>query len=117
MADKPSNPDKMRRYILTGAAIGLYFGWFFRPGTREPSLVTVLFLTTIITIVVTLLRLWQKDRENLLQRTARTFINYALILAILEARHLVLDWGGRWAVIAMTTIMGMLSGWWLAQKT
>lgn len=116
-----SEKFSIQRQMWVGAAIGLYFGWFFRPA-REPSLFVVLFLSILITVLLTG---WQLFRRRKMGKTAAQiwrkvpllFIQYAAFLAILEARHFAYDFGGRLAVIVMTTIMGALSGLWIAYQS
>lgn len=115
MLNKAMDNPKLRQYILTGAGIGLYFGWFFRP-MRDPSLYTVVGLSLVITVVMTLLRLYRGERKRLIQSAGATFVQFALVIAMLEARHFAFDFGGRFAVIIFTTIMGAVSGYWMAYK-
>ncbi len=115
MKQKSIESANLRQYILVGAGLGLYFGWFFRPMT-EPTFSVVITLSVLITIVMTLLRLFKRDRENLLRRTIVTFFQYAAVLAILQARHYAFDFGGRTAVIIMTTFFGALSGYIMARR-
>ncbi|MGB1249365.1 MAG: hypothetical protein ACPG8W_01945 [Candidatus Promineifilaceae bacterium] len=115
MQNRLRDSSKIRQYVLTGAAIGIYFGWSFQP-RQDPQVSTVIFLSVIITIVMTLIRVYQGHRENLLRRAISTFVQYALVISILQARHFALEWGGRAAVVLMTTTMGALSGYWLAYK-
>lgn len=105
-----------QRYLLTGAALGLYFGLFFRP-LREPSLVLAVELGLLAALVTTLLPLFRGQRPSFvtfLKTLAGHFLKYTLLLAVLELRHPVYDWGGRTAVSVMTTLMGALGGLWLA---
>lgn len=115
MQNKKAQSINIRQYLLTGAGLGLYFGWFFRP-VREPSLWVVFGLSIVVTIVMTLLRLWRGEREQLLKRAAITMIKYIFVLSILEGRHLAFDAGGRVAVVAMTVIMGAFGGYWMARQ-
>lgn len=105
-----------QRYLLTGAALGLYFGLFFRP-LREPSLGLAVLLGAVAALVTTLLPLFRGERPSFttfLKTLAGHFFKYTLLLAVLELRHPVHDWGGRTAVSAMTTLMGAVGGLWLA---
>lgn len=117
---KSSASLPIRRHLLVGASIGLYFGWFFRP-VREPSLFVVVFLGILITLALAGLQIFRRKKENrtiasILQKLPITFVQYAIVLSILEARHFAFDFGGRFAVIVMTTIMGALAGVWMAYK-
>ena len=106
---------KVRQYVLMGAGVGLYFGYFFRP-TVEPSIVTIVGLSILITIIMTSLQFYRGERENMLMKAGVTFLQYGALLAVLTARHYAFDFGGRPAVIVMTTVMGALSGYWMVYK-
>lgn len=104
------------RPILTGASIGLYFGWFFRP-VREPNFFIAIFLSLLISSLLTAWTIFRrKQYEQTIGQIVRNFpllvLKYALVLAVLEARHFAFDWGGRAAVIALTMLMGALFGLW-----
>ena len=102
----------LQRYIWIGAGLGLYFGLFFRP-SREPSLLIALGLSLVITIVMFLIRLFQRDRlpfQEILKEVPINFLQYLLILAVLEGRHLAWEMGGRTATTILTTLMGMVTG-------
>lgn len=110
----------LKRYALVGAGLGIYFGFFFRP-VREPSLLVVVGLSLLIAVVTVILKLVRRERPSLnqlLKDAGITFAKYALVLAVLEGRHLAHDYGGRWAVTVMTTVMGALVGlWWGYEQT
>lgn len=111
----------LSRHLWVGGAIGLYFGWFFRPA-REPSWVIVIFLGLLITVVLAAWQIFRRKKENrtvgqILRRLPMTFVQYAIVLTFLEARHFAYDFGGRFAVIIMTTILGALSGLWMAYQS
>lgn len=102
----------LQRYILMGAGLGLYFGLFFRP-SREPSLLIALGLSIVITVVMFVIRLFQKNKlpfQEILKEVPINFLQYLLILAVLEGRHLAWDYGGRTATTILTTLMGMTTG-------
>jgi len=106
-------PAITQRYIMTGAAIGLYFGYFFRPA-REPSLLFIFGLSVVIVAVTLLLK--RPPLADIPKIAMTTFLKYSLLLAVLEGRHLFYDWGGRWATMAMTGAMGALTGLWFAYE-
>lgn len=108
-----SAKQRRQRAVLTGAAVGLYFGLFFRP-VREPSLITVIWLSALVTFALLIWRVVRGERSvhKLLRLTWTTFLRFSLGLAVLEARHFAFDWGGRLAVVFLTTGLGALFGWW-----
>ena len=113
---KKNEPKQLLpRYALTGGAIGLYFGLFFRP-LREATFAYALLLALVAAVVMALLHLWQK-RPSLSTLPAHfviTFVKTALALTLLEGRHIAYDWGGKTAVIIFTVIMGAATGLWFA---
>ena len=115
MEDRKVMSQTMRQYILTGAGLGLYFGWFFRP-MREPSFTIVFGLSLFIALVMTAIRFFRGQREQLLRRALSSYVRYIIVLGVLEGRHLAFDAGGRVAVIGMTVVLGALMGAWLAYQ-
>lgn len=103
----------LSRYALTGGALGLYFGLFFRPA-RQPSLLFALGLAILIALVITGIKGF-RERPSLtvlLKTAAATFLKAALFLILLELRHPVYAWGGKVAVTIFMTLMGALAGLW-----
>lgn len=115
MMKKAESTHSLTRYVLTGGAIGLYFGWFFRP-LREANYGYALMLALVAAVVMTGLYVWQKrpSLATLPQKFAITFVKTALVLTLLEGRHIAFDWGGKTAVILFTVIMGAATGLWFA---
>lgn len=108
---------RRQRYILAGAALGLYFGLFFRPVRQGPSLGVVLGLSLLSALLMTFLRLRRPENRaagKLLRYGLRTWITFALFLAMLEGRHLAHDLGGRVATTLFTTLSGAGLGLWYA---
>jgi hypothetical protein len=115
MKQKVEPKQLLTRYALTGGAIGLYFGLFFRP-LREANFVYALGLALLVAVVMSGLHLWQKrpSLATLPATFAITFVKAALALTLLEGRHLAFDWGGKTAVTLFTVIMGAATGLWFA---
>ena len=115
MTNKGEPKQLLTRYALTGGALGLYFGLFFRP-LREANFTYALFLALLVAVVMSGLHLWQKRPSfaTLPAYFASTFVKVALALTLLEGRHLVYDWGGKTAVTIFTVIMGAAAGLWFA---
>ena len=108
---KNSTKFSLSRYMWTGAAIGLYFGLFFRP-LREANYGYALLLALVVAVLLTGLHGW-RQRPSLSTVPAYfvfTFVKAALVLLLLEGRHLAFDWGGKTAVTIFTTLMGAVSG-------
>ena len=104
-----------QRYAWIGAALGLYFGLFFRP-MREPSLGLVVGLSLLAALVTMALRMVKARRFALPGSELRQFAvlwgQYALFLAMLEGRHLAYDWGGRSATALFAMVVGAVTGLW-----
>ena len=109
---------RRQRYILTGAALGLYFGLFFRPAREGPSLLVIIGLSLLSALLMTLLRLRHPEERapgKLLRYGLKTWVTFALFLAMLEGRHLAHDLGGRVATTLFTTVSGAGVGLWYAR--
>lgn len=100
---------------MAGAALGLYFGLFFRPVREGPSLLLIAGLSLLSALFMTALRLRHPEKRaprRLLRYGLTTWVTFALFLAMLEGRHLVHDLGGRAATTLFTTISGAGLGLW-----
>jgi hypothetical protein len=112
MSNKMTTNQLMTRYALTGGALGLYFGLFFRPA-RQPNLWFVLLLTGLVTVVTVVIAAWRKRPLSitiLLKTALSTFLKTFIFLILLELRHPIYDAGGRVAVTLFMTLMGALAG-------
>ncbi|MFW6070292.1 MAG: hypothetical protein ACOC9X_04515 [bacterium] len=101
-------PGSLSRYILTGAALGLYFGLFFRP-VRQPSVLFVVQLSLAAALLMTVLQLRHREKRSigsLLAYFPKAWAGTALLLAMLEGRHFFHDLGGRPVVALFTLIYG-----------
>jgi hypothetical protein len=115
MSKKLTTNQLLTRYALTGGALGLYFGFFFRPA-RQPSLLFALGLAILIAVVMTGIKLFRERPSllELLKSAVSTFLKAGLFLILLELRHPVFNYGGRVAVTVFMTLMGALAGLWYA---
>lgn len=108
----------LRRYVLTGAALGLYFGLFFRP-LRQPNLALSIVLALLIMVLLTVLKLFRERRElpklsALLKYMVMTFVKALVALILLEMRHFAYLIGGRVATTIFSVVAGGLVGAWFA---
>lgn len=102
----------LSRYVLTGAALGLYFGLFFQP-VREPNLLTAFGLGLVAALVMTLLKLRDpksRSPQALLRYGISSWLALTLALLVLEARHPVYDAAGKAGVTLFTTAAGAVAG-------
>ncbi|MBE2221442.1 MAG: hypothetical protein IAF02_07875 [Anaerolineae bacterium] len=112
MSNKITKNQLYTRYALTGGALGLYFGLFFRPA-RQPNLWFVLLLAGLVTVVTVMVQAWRKrpfSISNLLKTALSTYLKAFIFLVLLELRHPIYDAGGRTAVALFMTVMGALAG-------
>jgi len=112
MSNKMTTNQLYTRYALTGGAIGLYFGLFFRPA-RQPNLWFVLVLASLVTVVTVIVQAWRKRPLSityLLKTALSTFLKTVIFLVLLELRHPIYDSGGIVAVAIFMTLMGALAG-------
>ncbi len=103
-----------QRYIWIGAALGLYFGLFFRP-VREPSLAFVVWLSlaaAFVTVIIRVIRAKSFVWQTFIRDMVLAWAQFAFFLAMLEGRHLAYAWGGRVATAALGVVMGAISGLW-----
>ncbi len=117
MTKKRTMSNLMTRYALTGGALGLYFGLFFRP-VRTPSVTLVLGLALTVAVVTAVLRAF-KERpsfSSLLKGAALNFVKTAVLLALLELRHPLYDMGGKTAVSLVMALAGAAAGLWYAYE-
>jgi hypothetical protein len=122
--NKANNQAKKKGYrlyaqfVLVGAALGAYYGIFYRNPGRPIDFSPVVLLSLLSAIVVTVIQIWKKGysaKEKLIT-FLKSFAMFFLFLAMLEARPLFEQWGGRGLVIAFTTLMGALVGFILGLK-
>ncbi len=122
--NKANNQAKKQGYrlyaqtVLIGAALGAYYGIFYRNPGRPIDFSPVVLLSLLSAIVVTVIQIWKKGysaKEKLIT-FLKSFAMFFLFLAMLEARPLFEQWGGRGLVIAFTTLMGALVGFVLGLK-
>jgi len=122
--NKTNNQAKKQGYrlyaqtVLIGAALGAYYGIFYRNPGRPLDFSPVVLLSLLSAIVVTVIQIWKKGysaKEKLIT-FLKSFAMFFLFLAMLEARPLFEQWGGRGLVIAFTTLMGGLVGFVLGLK-
>lgn len=111
MTKKITKNQLLTRYALTGGALGLYFGLFFRPA-RQPSLLFAFGLAVLIMVVTMVIQIFRErpSISHLLKSAALTFLKASLFLVLLELRHPFYDYGGKVAVTIFMTLMGALAG-------
>lgn len=110
--------SSLQRAVLTGGALGLYFGLFFRP-VREPNLLTPLLLGTLAALAMTLLNLRRAEARSpgaMARYALGAWLALTLALLVLEGRHPAYGLAGRIGVTVYTTAAGAIAGWWYARR-
>ena len=115
--NKPSRP-LLYRYLLTGAGIGLYFGFFYRPLVeREPNLFMPIALGIVGGLITAGVRVWRTRPITPLKAVLQgvtSVLAFVLFLVMMELRILAFTAGGRLGVVLLTTVTGVIIGLGLA---
>ena len=108
---------RTQRYVLIGAAIGLYYGLFYRPTDTSPDYGIAIVLSIVAALVTVAVRFWNKKQPFLawVKSFIGTFLFYAAILLTLAVRKLAEQIGGRLTVTVATTLIGMALAYALAR--
>lgn len=115
---KRSMTYSVGRYVATGAALGAYFGFFFRP-QRSANLLSPILLGLAAALFTMLLQWLRKDKLSAGERLRRfltLWLGFGLVLAGLELRHWMFAVGGRWLTLAGSAGLGALLGWWMSRN-
>ena len=100
------------QYVIVGAALGLYYGLFYRGSESSPDYVMAIILSVIAAIVTVIVRSWKKKRSftEILIDFLKIMAMFAVFLVGLEFRKVVFERWGKTAVVVFTTSMGLLIG-------
>ena len=106
----------IQRYILIGAAIGLYYGLFYRPSGTDPDYGIAVILSVVAAAVTVAIRYWKKKPSftTLIKGYLETFLFYLVLLLTLAVRQLAEQIGGRLGLTLVTTLVGMGMGYFMA---
>lgn len=106
----------MQRYIFIGAALGLYYGIFYKPSGTDPDYGIAILLSIIAALITVVIRSWKKKRPfSVIARDYLVMlVLYSVFLLMLAARHQVEQIGGRVAVAIFTTLTGICMGYLMA---
>lgn len=111
--EKKQQPYRVyTQYILIGAAIGLYYGLFFRETTRELDFAMSIYISIVAALITVVVRSWKKNRK--FSEIAIDFVKvlffFLVIMLGLEMRNLIFKTGGKTMVIVFTTVIGTILG-------
>lgn len=100
---------RKQRFLLVGAALGLYYGIFYRPSDAAPDYGIAILLSFVAAFVTVAIRFWGKKQpfSTIVKSFFWTFLFYAAFLLVLAARKLAEQLGGRAAVSVLTTVTGI----------
>jgi hypothetical protein len=102
---------KLIQYGLTGAALGLYYGIFYKP-TTEADVGMAVILSIFAALVTVVIRSWRKGFPY--KKMAKDFLKifgfFLIFMLSLTLRKLAFDLGGKILVIIETTISGIIMG-------
>jgi hypothetical protein len=108
----------IQRYVLIGAALGLYYGIFYRPSNTDPDYGIVVVLSILAAGMTVAVRFWKKKVSfgTLVKNYFETFLFYLVLLLTLAVRQLAEQLGGKFGVTLVTTLVGMGMGYFLAVR-
>jgi uncharacterized protein YhhL (DUF1145 family) len=97
------------RYAMVGAAIGLYYGFFYKGSETQPDFGITIILSIFAGLLTVIIRSIKRKRpfKEMAQEFLQIFIVFFVFMASLELRIVADQFGGRAAVAALTTITGM----------
>ena len=109
----------IQRYVLIGAALGLYYGLFYKPASTPPDYGIAVVLSVLAAVVTVAVRFWKKKApfSQLLRSFLETFLFYLVLLLTLAVRQVAEQAGGKLAVTLVTTLVGMGMGYFLAIRS
>jgi hypothetical protein len=109
---------RKQRFLFVGAALGLYYGIFYRPSDVAPDYGIALVLSLLAALITVVIRFWGKKQpfSTLVRSFVWTFLFYAVFLLVLAARKLAEELGGRVAVTTLTTLTGIGLAYLLAAR-
>lgn len=111
-AKEPTGYRIYSQYVLVGAAIGLYYGIFYRSTQSSPDYLMAVVLAVLAGVVTTAVRNWKK--KNPFGTITLDFIKItAMFLAFLLALQLkpvIEGFGGRILVAIFMMFVGILFG-------
>jgi hypothetical protein len=114
MSSAPSNTRYRiyAQFVLIGAAIGLYYGLFFRSPQTEPDFVMAIGLSVLAALVTVIVRSWKKGHtfKAILIDFFKILVMFMAFLVGLELRKVIYDLWGKTVVVIFTTGLGIIIG-------
>jgi hypothetical protein len=109
---------RKQRFLFIGAALGLYYGIFYRPSDVAPDYGIAIVLSILAALITVTIRSWGKKQpfSTLVKSFFWSFLFYVAFLLVLAARQLAEELGGRVAVTVLTTVTGIGLAYLLASR-
>jgi hypothetical protein len=100
------------QYVIIGAALGLYYGLFYRGAQSSPDYAMAIILSVFAALVTVIVRSWKKKRPftQILMDFLKMFAIFVVFLVGLELRKVIFERWGKTIVAIFTTGMGILIG-------
>jgi len=108
----------IQRYLLIGAAIGLYYGLFYRSSDVQPDYGIAIMLSVLAALITVVVRFWKKKQPFpvILKYFFEMLLLFSVFLLTLAIRQLADQIGGRFAVVLVTTLSGIGLGYFMATR-
>ena len=112
---KPEQKNGVRTYLiylLVGAALGLYYGLFYKhPGT-PPAYLMAVVLALVAAGVTVAVQYWKNKApfRVMLKDFLKVFVIFAVFLVGLELRKVIFEEWGKTVVTIYTTTLGLVLG-------
>ena len=109
----------IQRYLLIGAAIGLYYGLFYKPSDTPPDYGIAILLSVLAALITVIVRFWRKKQpfSVVIKYFFEMLLLFSVFLLSLAVRQLADQIGGRIAVVLVTTLSGCGLGYFMATKS
>lgn len=116
--ERPQGYRVYFQFLLIGAALGAYYGIFYRNPGRPVDIIPVLLLSVGAALVTTVFASWKKKKtfREILIEFVKSFALFFLFLAMLELRPVMEKLGGKTAVIIFTILVGAIVGFIMGTK-
>jgi len=110
-----SNKNQYRVYlqfVLIGAALGLYYGLFYKGPQTNPDYLMAFILSFVAALVTVIVRSWKKKRsfKEILFDFLKILLMFSVFMLSLELRKVIYERWGKTLVVIFTTSIGILIG-------
>ena len=118
---KQKQPQPYRvymQYLLIGAALGMYYGVFYRESSVDPDYGMAVILSAVAALFTVIVRSWKKGRgfKEILIDFVKVFLTFSVFMVGIAMRKTINAWGGKVAVVIFTTTLGTALGFLFALR-